>query len=104
MDGSSARLPYVALLSLSIIAGLPRVVLLFLIHLLQHTHYTLSPHALLRISRFITTCFVVLAPDDSVADLVHLRALLCSDFIYFFRSNKNWKITRRIQKKTELFL
>ena len=46
MDGSSARLPSVALLS-RIIAGLPRVVLLFLIHL-QHTNYT-SPYAIQRI-------------------------------------------------------
>jgi hypothetical protein len=52
----------------------------------------LSPHALKRISCLMTTYFVVFAPDDSIADFVHLSALLCSDFIYIFNSNKNWKI------------
>jgi hypothetical protein len=90
MDGSSARLPYVTLLSRqyyrrSSASGAT----------VSHppaTHELHIPSCPPTYSHFNTTYFVFFAPDDSIADLVNLSALLCSDLVYFFRSNKSWKI------------
>ena len=89
VDGINEDLPQVALLF--------HLLILLLLLLLHQTHDIKS-------SLPGGTPNVIFTPDDSMAYIIDLTAVLLSEFISFCRSNKIWKIITMMDTRVKLVI